>query len=187
MHKFRTGLSVVHDNYDERLNNSLFNRDETVSGAFFEYNFSPAHNFQIVAGIREDYNNLYGWFTTPRMNIRYEPFEGTTIRVSTGRGQRTANIFAENMGLFASSRMFHIMNPTSGKAYGLDPEVAWNNGLTIDQHFHLFNRPANASVEFFRNDFINQVVVDLKIHGWLASIIWMANRIPNSFQVELKQ
>jgi len=184
-HKFRTGLSVVHDNYDERLNSSLFNRDETVSGAFFEYNFSPAHNFQIVAGIREDYNNLYGWFTTPRMNIRYEPFEGTTIRVSTGRGQRTANIFAENMGLFASSRMFHIMNPTSGKAYGLDPEVAWNNGLTIDQHFHLFNRPANASVEFFRNDFINQVVVDLEDPRMVGFYNLDGKSYSNSFQVEL--
>ena len=184
-HKFRTGLSVVHDNYDEQYNTSVFQRKETVTGAFFEYNFSPMEHFQIVAGIREDYNNLYGWFTTPRLNIRYEPIEGTTIRLSSGRGQRTANIFAENMGLFASSRMIHIMNPTDGKAYGLNPEVAWNNGITVDQHFHLFNRPASASVEFFRNDFVNQVVVDLEDPRMVGFYNLDGKSYSNSFQVEL--
>jgi outer membrane receptor for ferrienterochelin and colicin len=44
----------------------------------------------LVAGIREDHNSLFGWFTTPRLNVRYQPFTNTTIRLSAGRGQRTA-------------------------------------------------------------------------------------------------
>src|SRR4030095_14978694 len=184
-HKFRAGLSMVYDKYDEQFNTAIFQRNETVSGGFFEYNFSPVEKFQIVAGIRQDYNNLYGWFTTPRMNIRYEPAKGTTIRLSSGRGQRTANIFAENMGLFASARMIHIMNSSGGKAYGLDPEVAWNSGITVDQRFNLFNRPASLAVEFFRNDFVNQVVVDLEDPRMVGFYNLDGKSYSNSFQAEL--
>src|SRR5256885_584572 len=83
-----------------------------------------SEKFQLVTGIRADHNNLYGWFATPRLNARYEPVKGTTIRLSSGRGQRTANIFAENMSVLASSRDIHVLSSSTGKAYGLDPEVA---------------------------------------------------------------
>lgn len=133
-----------------------------MTGAFFEYTFTPSDKFDIVAGIREDYNSLYGWFTTPRLNVRYEPIKGTVIRASAGRGQRTANIFAENNGIFVSSRQVNIIAPGATGAYGLPPEVAWNKGITVDQKFKLFNRAATLGVDFFRNDFTNQVVADLK-------------------------
>lgn len=89
----------------------------------------------MVAGIREDYNNLYGWFTTPRLNLRYQPFKATTIRVSAGRGQRTANIFAANSSVFASSRIVTITSSSATGAYDLQPEVAWNKGISIDEPY----------------------------------------------------
>jgi outer membrane receptor protein involved in Fe transport len=178
-------LSLVHDDYNENLTGDIFKRDESVAGAFFEYTFNPSEHFQIVAGLREDHNNLYGWFTTPRLNVRYEPIEGTVLRLSSGRGQRTANIFAENTALFVSSRQIHIMNAINGKAYGLNPEIAWNTGLTIDQHFHLFNRGATASAEFFRNDFIDQVVVDMEDPRMIDFYNLDGKSYSNSFQAEL--
>src|SRR5690606_21569700 len=97
-------------------------------GVFAEYTFSPSDKFDAVLGIRQDYNNLYGWFTTPRAVLRYEPVMGSTFRVSSGRGQRTANIFAENLGIFASSRNILGLNELANGAgaYGLKPEVSWN-------------------------------------------------------------
>ena len=68
IHKFRTGLSFVYDNYDELFNTTDYKRTEIVPGAFFEYTYTPSTKFDVVAGIREDHNNLYGWFTTPRLN-----------------------------------------------------------------------------------------------------------------------
>jgi hypothetical protein len=89
------------------------------------------------------------------------------------------------MGLFASARMIHIMNPSGGKAYGLDPEVAWNSGITVDQRFNLFNRPASLAVEFFRNDFVNQVVVDLEDPRMVGFYNLDGKSYSNSFQAEL--
>jgi hypothetical protein len=82
------------------------------------------------------------------------------IRFSAGRGQRAANIFAENQQLFASSRQFEILD-TNGKIYGLDPEIAWNYGVSLGQKFVIFGKKADVGLDFYRTDFQNQAVVDM--------------------------
>src|SRR5690606_27721968 len=122
---------------------------------------SPSDKFDAVLGIRQDHNSLYGWFTTPRAVLRYAPSLNTTLRLSAGRGQRTANIFAENLGIFASSRFIDLDAHTNNAiAYNLQPEVSWYTGLSIDDNLSLVGRDAGASVELFHNDFQNQVVID---------------------------
>ena len=184
-HKFRTGLSFVYDKYNEDFKTTNYKRTETVPGAFFEYTFTPSPKFDLVAGIREDRNNLYGWFTTPRLNARYEPFKGTIIRTSIGRGQRTANIFAENNGVLATSRQVTILSNSTDGAYGLQPEVAWNKGISVDQKFRLFNRAATLGLDFFRNDFTNQVVVDIEDARAIKFYNLQGKSYSNSFQAEV--
>ncbi|MEM6348547.1 MAG: TonB-dependent receptor, partial [Bacteroidota bacterium] len=83
------------------------------------------------------------------------------LRLSAGRGQRTANIFAENSGLLASSRRVIIRGGDSDKPYGLDQEIAWNYGLNLTQLFTLDYREGSISFDFYRTDFVNQIVVDV--------------------------
>jgi len=183
--KFRTGFSFSSDNYNEHFNNIAYLRTENVPGAFFEYTYDYLSKFTVVAGLRSDYDNLYGFFATPRLHIRYEPVKGTTIRVSAGRGQRTADIFAENMSSFVSSRQVIITASTNGKAYGLNPEVAWNKGISIDQKLKLFSRAGLLSIDFYRNDFTNQVVVDLENPRVVSFSNLQGKSYSNSFQVSL--
>jgi len=185
VHKFRTGLSFIEDRYNEDFKSINFKRTETVPGAFFEYTFTPADKFNIVAAIRTDNNSLFGWFATPRLHIRYEPVKGTTIRLSAGRGQRTANIFAENMSVFVSSREINFLSTASGKAYGLDPEVAWNKGISVDQKFKFFKRDASFGIDYFRNDFDKQVVVDLEDARQVKFYNLAGRSFSNSFQAEI--
>ncbi|MGZ4025575.1 MAG: TonB-dependent receptor domain-containing protein [Flavisolibacter sp.] len=185
VHTFKTGLSFLYDNYREQLNTLPFKRQETVPGAFAEYNFTPGEKWALVAGLRTDHNSLYGWFLTPRFNLRYTPFTHTTIRISAGRGQRTADIFAENIGVLVSARQIQILGPQSGKAYGLDPEVAWNKGISLDQKFHLFNREASWGIDFYRNDFSSQVVVDLEDPRTVKFYNLNGRSYSNSFQTEV--
>ncbi len=185
IHKFRTGLSFVSDKYNEYFETDNYKRTETVPGAFFEYTFTPVEKFNIVAGIRADQNSLYGWFATPRLHVRYEPVKGTTIRLSAGRGQRTANIFAENTSVFVSSRYTIIIPSLPGKGYGLKPEVAWNKGISIDQKFRLFNRDGTLSLDYFRNDFIDQVLVDMEGAMTIKFYNLQGKSFSNSFQVGL--
>lgn len=184
-HKFRTGFSLISDRYDEKFNSSYYKRTETVPGAFFEYTFTPVEKFNIVSGLRADHNSLFGWFITHRLHVRYEPVMGTTIRLSVGRGQRTANIFAENASVFVSSRQLNIYSSSVGKAYGLDPEVAWNKGISLDQKIKLFHRDGLISLDYFRNDFDNQVIVDLEDARLVKFYNLQGKSFSNSFQAEL--
>ena len=183
--KFRTGITFNSDNYNELYKADVYKRTENVAGGFFEYTYEMNDKFTAVAGLRADYNNLYGWFATPRLNVRYEPLKGTVIRLSAGRGQRTANIFAENMGVLVSARKVDIISNSTGKAYGLQPEVAWNKGVSIDQKFKAFTRDAMLSFDFYRNDFTNQVVVDLEDPRQIKFYNLNGKSFSNSFQAEL--
>jgi outer membrane receptor for ferrienterochelin and colicin len=185
IHKFRTGISFQYDKYNERFNTLNFSRKEIVPGSFFEYTYTPGEKISLVAGLRGDYNNLYGAFLTPRLNLRYEPLKGTTFRMSAGRGQRTANIFAENNSVFVSSRIISIYGDTKDIGYGLNPEVAWNKGISLDQKFKLFNNSASLGIDYFRNDFTNQVVVDLEDVRKVQFYNLDGKSYSNSLQIEL--
>ncbi len=184
-HKFRTGMSFQYDKYNEDFKLNNYQRTEIVPGGFFEYTYTPSEKFGAVAGIRVDHNNLFGIFITPRLNLRYEPIKGTIFRFSAGRGQRTANIFAENMSVFVSARQVNILNAQPGKAYGLNPEIAWNKGISFDQKFRLFNRDASFSADFFRNDFTDQVVVDVENARQVKFYNLQGKSYSNSFQAEI--
>ncbi|MFM6926226.1 MAG: TonB-dependent receptor domain-containing protein [Ferruginibacter sp.] len=185
VHKFRTGISFLYDQYDENFKALQYKRNEIVPGIFGEYTCTPDEKFSAIVGLRADHNNLFGLFVTPRLNMRYEPVKGTTIRVSAGRGQRTANIFAENMGSFISVRQVNIITNDPGKAYGLNPEVAWNKGISLDQKFKLFKHDATFSVDYFRNDFKDQVVVDMENARAVSFYNLQGRSYSNSFQAEL--
>jgi outer membrane receptor for ferrienterochelin and colicin len=160
MNKFATGLNFTLDNYQEFVRQVDWSRIDNSVGAFFEYTFDNDDNFSFILGGRIDNHNRLGTFVTPRLHLRYNPWEKAVFRFSAGRGKRSANIFAENQSLFASSRVFSILN-TSGAIYGLNPEIAWNYGASFTQSFLLFGKNADITLDAYRTDFQNQVVVDV--------------------------
>lgn len=160
MHKFATGLNFTYDKYSEFVNLNDVSRIDNSVGAFFEYTFDNNDKFSAVLGARLDYHNRLGMFFTPRLHVKYIPWEKGVLRFSAGRGKRAANIFAENQNLFASSRTISILE-NNGKIYGLNPEIAWNYGVSFTQNFLFFGKKADVTIDFYRTDFQNQVVVDV--------------------------
>lgn len=186
-HQYKVGASLTYDKYNENIESNVFDRSESVTGVFVEYTYSPNEKMDVVLGLREDYNSLYGWFTTPRLVARYNPFTGNTIRFSTGRGQRTANIFAENLSMLASSRAINYVElQNQNNAYGLKPEVSWNTGITLDQNFQLFGRESGLSVELFHNNFQNQVVIDWENPRTVSIYNLEGKSYSNSVQAEFR-
>jgi outer membrane receptor for ferrienterochelin and colicin len=132
-----------------------------VPGSFFEYTYTPGTKFTAVAGLRFDYHNEFGLITTPRLHLKYDFTTKTNLRFSVGSGFRTANIFAENAGLFASARQYAVVNPSIGYGYGLNPEKAWNYGTNFVHNFKWNNRAGSLSLDAYRTFFTSQVVVDV--------------------------
>ncbi|MBQ0768406.1 MAG: TonB-dependent receptor [Bizionia sp.] len=182
--KFKTGLSYTYDHYNEMVNAKDYGRTETSAGAFFEFAFDNLDDLNITAGLRVDTHNLLGVFVTPRVHARYSPWAKSALRASFGRGKRSASIFAENQNIFSTSRTVNILNIT-GEIYGLDPEIAWNYGVSFLQGFNLFNQKADITVDYYRTDFQNQVVVDYENPQMVNFYNLEGNSFANSFQVEL--
>ncbi|OIQ21489.1 MAG: TonB-dependent receptor [Flavobacterium sp. MedPE-SWcel] len=185
LNKFSTGINFTYDKYDEYVNTNDVGRTDNSVGAFFEYTYDNTDNFSIATGGRLDVHNRLGAFFTPRMHMRYNPWDKAVIRASAGRGKRAANIFAENQALFGSSRQFNVVNG-GGKVYGLDPEIAWNYGVSFAQCFTLFDKKVEFGVDFYRTDFQNQAVVDVYASPQEVQIYNLDGKsFANSLQVEL--
>lgn len=157
IHKLSTGLSFNYDKFDEKLTVgtlTAFPRQETTPGAFAEYTFNLNDKFIALAGLRADYNSMYGTFVTPRLHLKYNAGEHLNFRASAGKGYRSPNVLAENNFLLASNRKMNIAND-------LKMEEAWNYGLSSQVLFPVFGRELSLTGEWYYTNFVNQVVVDM--------------------------
>ena len=182
--KFKTGISATYDDYNELVNTNIYRRSENSFGAFFEYSFDNLGDLNLTAGLRVDTSNLLGTFLTPRLHARYAPWEDSAFRISVGRGKRSANIFTENQKMFASSRQINILD-ANGTIYGLDPEIAWNYGISFSQKFNMFGRKSDIILDYYKTDFVNQIVVDWENPREVNFYNLKGKSFANSFQAEL--
>lgn len=173
MHGYRLGASYMNDDLNEAFKVFRFKRQESVGGVFGEYSFNQGEKLNIVAGLRADHHNYYGWFYTPRLHIRYGLNENKTVfRLSGGRALKTANVFAENTALMVSSRDWIIEPGDLNMPYGLKPETGWNYGFNFTQKMKLNYKDAYITVDLYRTDFTQQVVVDVDQN---TQQVWLYN------------
>ncbi|MFI5171941.1 MAG: TonB-dependent receptor domain-containing protein [Chitinophagales bacterium] len=154
-HQIKTGASFMMDDFDEEYNGINYLRTEYVPGVFFEYQYKPDDKLSVLAGMRADHHNLYGMFYSPRLHVKYGVAKNTILRGSVGKGYRVANVFVENTSVLTSSRPFVITE-------SLLPEQGWNYGLTAIQKFEMNEHEGSLTLDGYRTDFINQVVVDME-------------------------
>ena len=182
--KFKTGITFAYDGYDELVNSQDYDRTDNSVGTFFEYSYDNLEKLSLTAGLRLDTHNRLGTFITPRFHVRYTPWDKASLRGSFGRGRRAANIYAENQQVFGSARQIRVDNE-GGTVYGLDPEDAWNYGVSFLQGYILFERKGNVSMDYYRTDFRNQIVVDWENAGEISFYNLEGNSNANSFQFEV--
>lgn len=153
----KTGVSFQANRVMETLDTFTRNRLEVVPGIFGEtaLNFGPDKKVILVGGMRFDYHNLYGAFASPRVNLKWNILYDFSLRISAGRGYRVPTLFAENFGLLANSRTISIDK-------NIRFEEAWNYGANLTYKFFLNFREGMISVDYYRTDFVHQVVVDLE-------------------------
>ena len=181
-HSLSTGLSMNYDGFNENLlqagTRKVFDRTEVVPGAYVQYTYNLNDKLIVLGGIRADYSSLYDFFVTPRVHIKYNPFDWFHVRASAGKGFRTANILAENNFLLSSSRKMNI-------AENLDQEEAWNTGLNLSFYIPLFGKELSLNGEWYYTNFLKQVVVDMDSDPHAVGFYNLDGKsYSNSFQVE---
>ena len=175
-HNYKLGASYALDEYVEMFDNVDYSLTESTVGGFVEYSYTKPiepvckiskaaaeaageeyirnnRGWAIVAGLRADYHNLYGFQFAPRINAKYNFNEETVMRFSAGRGYRSARILAENFSVLSSAKSINQLEP-------LEAEEAWNAGINFTKNTTLKERDLSLSVDFYSTQFVNQIIVD---------------------------
>lgn len=167
-----SGASFTGDKVDEVFASNTYIRDEKVYGVFGELNFNYKDKFNAILGLRYDNHNNYGGFFTPRLNLKYTINDNSVLRASVARAQRTANIFSDNLGMFASSRDIILSSNNISVPYGLNQEVAWNYGFNYSQKLGDFS----LNLDYYFTDFVQQVIIDYDFNPQQVNIYELSGK-----------
>ncbi len=183
-HTINTGASFIYNKFNEELKTTnrlfLLSRNENIPGLFAEYTYKPNLLFTAMVGFRSDFHNQFGTILTPRMHLRYSPDNKLVFRASVGKGYRSANVLAENIFLLASSRSLNWEDANY-------LENAWNYGISLVQNYTLFDKALQINTEFYRTDFIDQLIIDRESSETEVLLYPLDGKsYANSFQVDLK-
>ncbi len=151
-HNFAFGAHYLYDDYQESFNDSTFSRKESVPGAYFEYTYERPR-LSLIVGARNDWHNLFGNQFSPRIHAKYNFRPLTSLRATIGRGYRSPNAFADQLGLLATSREVIVLESPR-------EEISWNTGLSLLHKFELFGRDAVFNADYYYTQFENQLVAD---------------------------
>lgn len=177
-HKYKVGVSGVYSDISQQVDSLTQNRLEIVPGTFFEYTMTTSRH-SLVAGIRGDYHNLYGFQYAPRVHYKYALTEYSDLRATGGKGWRVPNFMIDNVSLLANNQAWIAPTETL-------PEVSWNFGGSFVQRFKLFKRRGSIVFDYYHTLFENQLIVDRDLS---TSSITFSNfqggSYSNSFQAEL--
>lgn len=171
-HKITAGLSLNYDNYYEVMTSDKeefkiptmesakktlnMTRQEWTPGVFAEYSLKVDEKLSLLAGIRGDYSTQYGFFVTPRFNVRYSPWEWWNLRGSVGMGYRSPNLLSDHASVLPSSRQIIIEHNSR-----LNQERAVNAGASTTFYIPIAGRELQITADYYYTHFLECMVVDM--------------------------
>lgn len=171
-HKITAGLSLNYDNYYEVMTSDKeefkiptmesakktlnMTRQEWTPGVFAEYSLKVDEKLSLLAGVRGDYSTQYGFFITPRFNVRYSPWEWWNLRGSVGMGYRSPNLLSDHASVLPSSRQIIIEHNSK-----LNQERAVNAGASTTFYIPIAGRELQITADYYYTHFLECMVVDM--------------------------
>ncbi|MCX7862797.1 MAG: TonB-dependent receptor [Bacteroidales bacterium] len=157
--KIDVGSSFISSHINQNINipglDTLSNFKNNVPGAFAQYSFHYQRIFSIIAGFRADYSTLFkSWIYTPRLHVKYDISEHTTVRASGGKGSRFSIPVSENTNFLASSRVWFLQ-------YDKYLEDAWNYGISYTQRIEIVEgKHIQLVADYYHTTFNRQLIID---------------------------
>lgn len=166
VHNLTTGISSTWDDIREQLAGRSFDRKDYVNGAFLQYGFgqeklpeeglfSLRNNVGLILGVRADHHQRYGWYITPRANLKVNLTPQSVVRLSAGRGWRNPNFPPDWQGMLFSNRTISVNED-------FRPEDAWVYGFNYTHKIRLGDRYLSLIADAFHTAFTNQIVMDME-------------------------
>ncbi len=152
-HEYKTGVSFLYDRLDDQYKTNKSTHEQIVPGVFVEYTYSYLEKFKLIMGVREDYHKGSEWVFIPRLHGKYNFTNDFIFRFSAGKSYRVPYAIADNISVLASSKQLMFNE-------AIRPEQAWNYGVNFTKRWEIDHREGSLSLDAYRTDFLNQLVVD---------------------------
>lgn len=153
-HKYKLGVDFKSDVWKQQLDGIELNRTENAPGIYSEYSYESFNEkFGLIAGLRADDHSLFGFFITPRINVRYNMNEKSVIRFSVGEGRRSPNYLTDNLSVMLNGKQLVVLEK-------LNMENAWNGGFNYTHKNEYAKGRYTIAADVYYTYFVNQIVTD---------------------------
>lgn len=153
-HSLVGGVNFITEQFVKKESDStaIHNYYYQTIGLFLQDGWQLHPKFLIEAGVRADRHNKYGWFILPRLAILYKPHNNLSIRLSSGEGYKTPNIFTQQTLSGSFRNLLPIDNTVKA-------ERSVGANADINYHTVLFNEVSmNINQAFYYTIIYNPII-----------------------------
>lgn len=201
-HHFTLGLSAVYDRFNEHLSRNVAaqqwsgafpQNDFLTAGLFGEYTFHLEDKLSVIAGLRGDWYNADRKFrASPRLTVKYNPFEQLVLRFNGGRGLRYSNPVSDNIGVLSTGKSYFSEHKLVGAdynapLYAMHPlEDAWVVGGNATFYLPFgATEDTYLSFDYFRTQFVDQLITDYDVFpGGIDFYMLNGQSYTNTYQLD---
>jgi outer membrane receptor for ferrienterochelin and colicins len=147
-HKWVIGVNYMTDAFSEKKRYSGIDLgyNNQTAGVFLQDDWKITEKIQVEAGLRADYNSVYGHFVLPRLSILYKITTALYCRLGGGLGYKSPTVFTEE----AESQIYRNVFPLTDKltaenSAGANFDVNYRKALSNQLRLS-FNQSFNYTV-----------------------------------------
>ena len=158
------GASLRGQRYDDNTSaTGLFNETQEliqnlpdnrwIPGWFAQHEWLVFDAVRLQSGIRIDFQEDYGWISSPSANLKINASDVTTLRLNAGTGFRIVNLFTEDHAAYSGARTTVLLED-------LNPERSLNGTASLQHIFDINRNPLTIDLDGFYTYFTNKIEPD---------------------------
>ncbi len=131
-------------------------------GLFAQLGWHATDKWLIETGLRTDFHNVYGTFVLPRIAFLYKPSKDFSVRLSSGAGYKTPNIFTAGTTAGNMRNLLPI-------AVSVKPERSLGVNMDINYNFNIGEHiTATLNQAFYYSDIQNPIIASQNAAGYVS-------------------
>ena len=154
-----TGSTGRYDDTGALAENRPDNR--VVPGLFVQQESVLSDAVRVLGGFRVDYQKDAGFVASPRLSLKLEPLERTTLRLNAGTGFRVVNLFTEDHAAYSGARATVLLED-------LRPERSVSSVASLQHIIPFGANPLTIDLEGFYTYFTNKIEPDYSTPGLIV-------------------
>ncbi len=155
-HDLLVGATARYQVYDDNTPATSSADRRIIPGALAQNEVTVSSNLTVLGGLRADHHEDHGAILSPRLAMKWNPWEHTAVRLNAGTGFRVVNLFTEDHAALTGAREVVI-------ASELEPERSRSVTLNLNQVIEFGPNPMMIDVDLFHTRFSNKIQPDYDV------------------------